>query len=138
MLILADVLQRNVVTVQEDESVFSACELMSSQGISCVIVLKKKNVHGIVTRRDVLEKAIRNKLNLDKTQVKKIMSSPVTVLEPKNSLITASAFMNAMLIKQIPVIKDKKLVGIVTQTDVVRNLNKLVGFDVTYDKKTKI
>ncbi len=61
------------------------------------------------------------------------MSSPVTILEPNNTLIAASGIMNAMHIKQIPIVIGRSLAGIVTQTDIIRNVNKMLEFDVTYE-----
>lgn len=129
MVVIKDVMNKNVETVKPDSTIYAAAELMSSKGISCLIISEDEKVSGIVTRRDILEKVIVQRKNPDEIKVSEIMTAPVITVNEEATLIYAAGIMNYRKIKQIPVVSQEKVAGIVTQTDIVLNINTILGFD---------
>ena len=127
MVLIKDILHKEVVSVKASENVLTAVESMCTKGISCLVVVSEKKVIGIITRKDILEKVVMKQKNPAEIKIEDVMSSPVKTIMPDKNLLHASAMMNSLLIKQLPVVEGDKLVGIVTQTDIVRNLNKFLG-----------
>jgi predicted transcriptional regulator len=58
--------------------------------------------------------------DVNKTRVKHIMSSPLVVVEPNLDLEEAVKLMFQMKIKKLPVVEGKRLVGLVSLTDIAR------------------
>jgi len=122
-------MQKNLVTAEKKDTVFKAAELMSSHGISCLIIKEEEKAIGIITRRDILEKILLQKKDAENVKVEEIMTAPVISVNQNASLVYAAGIMKIRRIKQIPVTSEEKVVGIVTQTDIVLNINTILGFD---------
>jgi len=118
MLKVKDAMVTNVVTVDVGVSVRKAVERMNTQEIGCLVVLEKGHYAGILTERDVLARVVAKARNPDKVFVGQVMSKPLTVVDPEVSLEEAVKLMLEKRIKKLPVIKAKKLVGLITMTDI--------------------
>jgi PAS domain S-box-containing protein len=119
---VGDVMSKNVATACPDVLVVSAAKVMAEKKISCLVVLDKENVAGILTETDVLRRVVRNGKDSYQTTLAQIMSSPVETVPTHLSILAASEVMGRKHIKRLPVLQEDKLVGIVTQTDLVRAL----------------
>jgi len=119
---VGDVMSKEVITISPDVTATSAAKMMSDNNISCIIVTDNENVAGILTEKDFLKRAVAEGKDFDKIKVKEIMSSPVESISPDLSVFEASKIMKAKHIKRLPILEEGRLVGIVTQTDLVRIL----------------
>jgi CBS domain-containing protein len=115
-----DVMVREVVTIDENSTVREAAEVMNKFEIGCLIAVKKGKAIGIITERDLLKRVVAEAKNANKTKVKDVMSSPLVVVEPNMELEEAVKLMFQMKIKKLPVVEEKRLVGLVTLTDIAR------------------
>jgi PAS domain S-box-containing protein len=121
-LSVADVMSKEVATISSEEIVMSAAKIMSDKKISCLVIMDSGNVAGIVTETDVLRKVGDKSENLYQTKLGQIMSSPVESTTCDVSVLKASKIMSQKRIKRLPVMEAGRLVGIITQTDLVRAL----------------
>jgi PAS domain S-box-containing protein len=119
---VGDVMSGKVATIFPDEIVISAAKIMSDKKISCLIVMDSGNVAGIITETDVLRRVGSKGKDIYRTKLDQIMSSPVVSVSSDLSVLEASKIMGVKHIKRLPILKDEKLVGIVTQTDLIRAL----------------
>lgn len=131
MVMLKDIMKSEVLTITPTSSIYEAARKMASNGVSCLVVFYHDDISGIITRRDILEKAVVNRVNLDQAKVEDMMTTPVITMKPEATIAAASGIVDSKRIKQIPVLNDGKLVGIVTETDLVLNLYKMTSFDKT-------
>lgn len=115
-----DVMVKEVVTIGEDSTVKEAAEVMNKFEIGCVIAVRKGKAMGILTERDLLKRVIAEGKTASKTKVKDIMTSPLIVAEPGMDLAEAVKLMFQMKIKKLPVVDGKRLVGLVSLTDIAR------------------
>lgn len=118
--VLRDIMHRNVVTVNKNESIVTAAKQMSDRGISCMIVTKGDEILGLVTETDFLRKVVADTENYARLVIEQIMTSPVVSLCDTAGLVEASEIMAENKVKRLPVTADGKLVGIVTQTDLIQ------------------
>lgn len=123
-----DVMVTNVVTVDVGVNVRKAVEQMNNQEIGCLIALEKGNFAGILTERDVLKRIVAKARNPDKTLVGDIMSKPLIVVDPEASLEQALELMFEKRVKKLTVVKDKKLLGLITMTDIARIHTAMVEY----------
>jgi len=119
---VGDVMSKDIITISSDQCVFSAAKIMSESHISCIIVIDSENVVGILTETDILKRIAANERSFDKIRVAEIMSSPVECVPRNLSVLEASRVMIRKHIKRLPILEEKQLVGIVTQTDLARTL----------------
>ncbi|MCH1772056.1 MULTISPECIES: CBS domain-containing protein [Metallosphaera] len=80
-----------------------------------------RNLLGIITREQVLSYLL-NSGQLETGRAREFMSSPPVTLSPEDSVAKARWIMVRDNISRIPIVQDKKLVGIVTTRDIVNAL----------------
>ncbi|MBX5320780.1 MAG: CBS domain-containing protein [Candidatus Bathyarchaeota archaeon] len=115
-----DVMVREVITIDENSTVKEAADVMNKFEIGCLIAVRKGKAVGIITERDLLKRVVAEAKDVNKTRVKDVMSSPLVVVEPYMDLEEAVKLMFQMKIKKLPVVDEKRLVGLVSLTDIAR------------------
>jgi signal-transduction protein with cAMP-binding, CBS, and nucleotidyltransferase domain len=113
-----DIMKKNVITIDEAESIQDAAQKMVTANVGCVIVTRKGNPVGIITERDFVTKVAAEGRPLF-TEVSEVMSLPLTVIDPDDTVWDAAEIMRAKGIHKLPVQKENKIIGIVTTTDLV-------------------
>jgi acetoin utilization protein AcuB len=136
---VGELMHTKVFTVEEDALIERVFFLMHYEKIRHIpVVNKKSEVIGIVSDRD-LYKALgpKNNSNViedggDKAamhvvpqKVRHIMHRAVVTISPNEHVTDAAAIMAKHRIGALPVIKDNKLAGILTTTDLLRYFSKL-------------
>ena len=119
---VGDIMTEDIATVCPGASVVSAAKIMSDKNISCIIVSDNGDLSGIITETDLLKKAVAEGYDFRKMTVEHIMSTPIRSLPRNLSVLDASRIMEAEKIRRLVIAEDERLVGIITQTDIVRVL----------------
>jgi len=113
-----DIMKKNVITIDEAESIQEAAQKMTDANVGCVIVTRKDNPVGIITERDFVTKVAAEGRPLF-TEVCEVMSLPLITVDPDDTVWDAAEIMRAKGIHKLPVQEGTKIVGIVTTTDIV-------------------
>ena len=116
-MIVKDVMNRNVIVGKPDVTLKEASKVMSQYHIGSLVVVEKEKIVGIITERNVLKSVAQGK-NPELTTVEDIMSKNVITIEPDKKIDEAVELMMKHKIKKLPVVSNKKLVGIVTCSDI--------------------
>jgi len=119
-LLVKDLMSRKVNTIEENKTVFHAAKQMAKERRGYVVVLKNGKPVGILTDSDILEKVISKGKDPKKIKVKEVMSSPLITISPDEELVEVSRIMRKNVIKRVPVVKNGKLVGIITDNDIAK------------------
>jgi len=144
-----EVMTTKVITVGENASVAEVAKLLAERGISAVPVVDKENrVIGIVSEGDLLHRtetgtekcrswwlemmASTNQLAGDyikshSANVKDVMTRDVISVSDTIPLADIAILLEANRIKRVPVVRDGKLVGIVSRANLVRALAMTVN-----------
>ena len=112
----------DVWSVSPDTPVFEALSLMAEKGIGAVLVLDNEEVVGIMSERDYARKIVLKGKSSAQTPVSEIMTQNVIYVEPSQPIEEIMALMVGKHIRHLPVLENKKLVGIISISDVVREL----------------
>ncbi len=115
-----DVMAREVITLDENVSAKKAAEIMAQEGVSAIIVTAEGKAVGILTERDILKRIVAEDKNSIKTKLKEIMSSPLVTIGPSVNLEEAAHIMFEKKIKNLPVINDNRLIGLISLHDICR------------------
>jgi CBS domain-containing protein len=114
-----DIMTRPVITADAELDILSAAKKMSSANVGSLIIVSGDKPTGILTERDLVKKVLAQGTDPRSLKVAEIMSYPVVSIEPDASLREAAALMLRSGVKRLPVIFQGKLVGIITDTDLV-------------------
>lgn len=115
-----DVMTRKPITVKSGQSVNFASKQMKKYGISSVLITKSKELVGIITSEDLVYNVLAQKVDPLKLTVDDIMETNLVTISPHVSLQRAMDMLVDNDIKQLPVINNGALVGLVTLKDVIR------------------
>ena len=118
-----DFMTKTVITIETNKTVTEAAALMTQNNVSNLIVIENNTPTGIVTERDFVRKVLANN-KPSQTKISEIMSTPLRVIDPDAPIKEAAQKMLRKGIRRLPVIKDNKLVGIITTTDIAKQLSK--------------
>ena len=124
-ILVRDVMTSPVKAVGVGESVIEAVKKMNKYKISSVVVIGRKRLVGMITERDIMERIVEPFMDPRIVKAKDIMSKPVVTISPDVTIEEASTLMVKNRIKKLPVVKDGRLLGIVSATDLIRAVPKL-------------
>lgn len=110
----------DIWSVTPDTPVYQALKLMAEKNCGAVLVLENDKLHGILSERDYARKVILEAKSSKNTPVKDIMSSEVVCVRPDQNIDDCMALMTNKRIRHLPVVKDNKLVGMISIGDVVK------------------
>jgi CBS domain-containing protein len=109
-----------IYSVLPDATVYEALKLMADKNIGAVLVIGYKGEQeGIFTERDYARKIILLGRTSLETTVQEIMTREMVTIGADNLLEDAMELMTKHRIRHLPVMKDKKLIGLVSIRDVV-------------------
>lgn len=115
---VGDVMSRSLVTIGEDASIFDVAKVMKRRDVGSVLVKDPKGIiYGIVTERDLVWKALgTGKL---KAKAKNVASKPLLSIPISADLREAASLMGKRSRKRLVVTRDSKIVGILSEKDIV-------------------
>lgn len=129
MQIVKHIMTSKVYCLAPNDTLFDAYEIMKTCQVSHVpVVDEDRKVVGMVSQGDVLlYGSFKNKhLQLESTQISKVMTRQVVTCLPSTSIANAAATMICCRIEAIPVVDvDQNIIGIVSSTDLLDYLCKL-------------
>jgi CBS domain-containing protein len=127
--VLAGKAGQDVVTVKPDASVRDLVGMLAEYNIGALVVSSNgTSVDGIVSERDVVRRLNDNDDVLE-AQVSSIMSSEVATCSVTDTVNELMALMTERRFRHVPVVKDDKLVGIVSIGDVVKSRMSELEFE---------
>jgi acetoin utilization protein AcuB len=127
---------KNPITVDSETLVIDAQKIMKENNIRRLPVVDKGKLLGIITKHDLLEASPSpatslsvHELNylLSKMKVKEIMKKNPATLAPDTPFEEALRIGQDKRIGSFPVVENGKLVGIATESDIVRFLTRSLG-----------
>ncbi len=136
MLILKNIMTRDVIVVRESMPVFKVMQILNDYKISGVPVIDNdKKLIGIFTEFDslvLLEEGYVNK----NEPVSKYMSKNVVSFSPESTIVEVADFFKKSYKNRVPVIDEEgKVIGIVSRRDILRAILAIQGIKDIVDKK---
>ncbi|MEM3143648.1 MAG: CBS domain-containing protein [Candidatus Nitrosotenuis sp.] len=132
--LVSEIMKGNVISIDSSMTVRDAAKMMDDASIGAIVVLENGIAIGIITERDIVRRVVSKGKPLS-TNVKDVMSSPLIVINPDNSVWELAQLMKNRKIHRVPAIKDNRLVGIVTTSDIVKLCS--IGSDSELTKITE-
>ena len=123
---VSQIMTTDVVTTTPEIDVVYAFEKLMEFKISSLPVVDNNELIGIITATDVGHNLILDKYELG-TKVEEIMIKEVITISPEDTLETAIKVMKEStqgsgILNQLPVVDDGKLVGIISDGDIIQEV----------------
>ena len=119
-LLVRHVMSFGAHTLETTSTVAEAAAAMNRYGHEGFPVVRRGKLVGVVTRREI-DRAMRHKLL--NAPIKNLMRKPAAV-SPDASLEKLRAVMTESDLGQVPVVKDNRIIGIATRTDLIKPWDK--------------
>lgn len=135
-MLVQDVMQRGVVVVSPETRLSEAMRLLQRRGIRHLPVLDQGKLVGIISDRDLkgaMLSAVMNRNDaeiwaaLDRLTGADVMMRAVVTIAPMFPVEEAARLMVTKKISALPVTEDGRLIGIVTETDVLELFVRAMG-----------
>lgn len=110
----------NLQTTTSDTKLLGAIQQLNEHNIGSLLVMSGDAVEGIITERDILHAVGKDSDGLKSLMVSDVMSTDLITCEPEATLDGIMATMTENRIRHLPVLEDKKLVGMISIGDVVK------------------
>ncbi len=115
-------IMRTIVSIDSKAKAKDAARLMVEKGIGSLVANRDGLPFGIVTERDLVEKVVAEATDPSKLTVADIMTAPLATIDASGSLIDAARKMVEKQVKRLVVTEHDKIIGIVSQTDLVQSM----------------
>lgn len=115
-------IMRTIISIDAKAKAKEAARLMVERHIGSLIANRDGLPFGIVTERDMLEKIVAQSADPSKLTVQEIMTAPLATIDASASLIDAARKMVEKQLKRLVVTEHDKIIGIVSQTDLVQSM----------------
>lgn len=110
----------DIWSVAPDDSVLDAIKLMAQKGVGALLVMNDDALVGIISERDYARKIILEGRSSEKTPVRDIMTAEVVCARPEQTVEECMLMMTESRIRHLPVVADKKTIGVLSIGDLVK------------------
>jgi CBS domain-containing protein len=117
---VGDAMTKGVIYAAPQDNIQRIAEIMKKNDIDSVIVMEKGKGVGIVTDTDIISKVVASAKDPKATPVSNIMTSPLITITPDKDVDKAARMMRDKNIKRLVVTQNNKIVGLLSEFDLVR------------------
>jgi CBS domain-containing protein len=110
-----------VATIAPDASLKTAADWLRAKNIGALVVTSGDSILGIISERDIVRAFSQYGQHLMSMFVKDIMVQALITVKPDDDLNHAMRLMTHYHVRHLPVVYNRKLVGIVSIGDVVKH-----------------
>ena len=128
-----DIMEKNVITIDYTKNALDASIILKEKEISFLVILKDGKPEAIVSERDIVRKIAAKDIKSSQIQLEEIMSKNFKWVEPETEIEHAVQKMLNNNIRRLIVLKDEKLVGVITQTNLAEVLRSKLLINATVD-----
>jgi CBS domain-containing protein len=117
---LLDSKGREVISIDQEASVYDAIKLMAERGVGSLLVMDGNELRGIVTERDYARKVIIKGRSSESTQVHEIMTIDLVTTTGAQTVNECMTKMSEKRIRHLPVMSGEEVVGLISIGDLVQ------------------
>ena len=131
---IRDIMQTNVKTIDYHKSALDAAKMLTEKKISFLVVQKENQPVGVVTERDIVQKISSTDEKPSEFPLADIITTDFKWVGPDEEIENAIQKMLNSNIRRLLVLEEKKLVGVITLTDLAGFLRRKLLINGTLKK----
>lgn len=117
---IEDIASTRVSVVQSTQSIQEvACDMLE-QCSPCAVIYQDQKIVGVITDRDMTKRVIAKNLSTA-LPISEVMTPDPVTISPDDLVIHAAALMMQYNVRNIPLVRDNKVVGVLTTSHLVQN-----------------
>ena len=128
---IRDIMEKNVITIEKDQTAQEAAEIIAEKDISFLVVMNEGMPEGVLSESDFVRKVVAYNKKPSEILVSEIMSYKFRSVGPTTTIEDAVQKMLNNNIRRLLILEDEKLVGVITQTDLASYLRDKILVDGT-------
>ena len=118
-----DIMQKNVITIQHDKTVYDAATILKEKEISFLVIIKDEKPIGVISERDIVQKVAAEDQKASSIKIEDVMSKKFRWVTPNTPIEDAvQKMLNNNIRRLIILDNDEKLAGVITQTNLAEFL----------------
>jgi predicted transcriptional regulator len=121
---VSDYMATNLITFNQHQTIYEAMDILMKKKISGgPVVDENNNLVGVISEGDCLKEIVKGKYNNSPKLpglVKDYMATNIIHIEPETNIFEAANMFLRMRFRRFPVLKEGKLVGQISQRDIMR------------------
>lgn len=119
----AEIMSKDVMVIREDETVRQAAERLASEDIGVLPICdSEKHIKGMLTDRDIVVHVVARGKDPESMYAREMEQGEIVMLRPDDSIEHALDLMSQHKVRRLPVVENMRVVGMVSQADVVQNV----------------
>lgn len=122
----------DVFTLTAGASVYDAIHRMVEHNIGALVVTEDGELAGIFTERDHLRRVTLAEKPLRHTAVREVMTSQLVTVDPDAGIEECMAIMTRERIRHLPVVRSRRLLGVISIGDLVKYVSEERETEVRY------
>jgi len=128
---IRDIMEKNVVTIEDDKTALDAAHVISEKDVSFLVIMKNNIPVGVLSESDFVKRLAADDKKASEVIVSEIMSSNFRWVEPETEIEDAIQKMLNNNIRRLVILDNNKLAGVITQTDLTGFLRDKLLVDKT-------
>lgn len=128
-----DIMTANPQVVTPDDTVAHTAQIMRDSDVGIVPVVEDQSsmrLSGVVTDRDITLRCAAEGHDASQCRTREVMSSGLSTVSPDDDVDRVMDLMKREQVRRIPVVEGDRLVGIIAQADVARDVGDRKTGDV--------
>jgi len=119
-ILVADIMTRDSVKAKPDTNLLECAKKMLKEKVSSLLLVHNDRLVGFIEQKDIIWALIKkSKEGLSEIRAIDISPKKIATIKPDATIIEAINKMKKLKFERLPVIHEKKLVGIITAKDIL-------------------
>ena len=118
-VLVRDIMSKDVKVVRNDTTVQEVVATMTKFDKDAILIVQTGKPTGIITVKDVLVRAVEHGMPLNAIIARMIYTNPLVTIDEGATVEEAAKLMKHWKIKHLPVTQNDKLVGMITDRDII-------------------
>ena len=136
-MLVRDILKKKgnkVFTASEDTTIGDIATILSRENIGAIVILTDNEVAGILSERDIVRGFTQKKESVRASKAKELMTKNVITCTVKDTTEDLLEIMVKKHFRHMPVVDNKKLLGVISLGDLVKDRTKRLKKEIDHLK----
>ncbi|NIM46713.1 MAG: CBS domain-containing protein [Candidatus Aenigmarchaeota archaeon] len=127
-MIVKDIMTKKFISINSEATLTKLISLIEKHNLRQILVTQRKKLKGIIYAKELAKKGISSP---ERTKVNTIMSFTPPHLSPESKINESAKLILKTGLRALPVVENKKVVGIVSMFDIIGAASKMKEFRQT-------